>query len=147
MSTSILVGLDGSEAGEKALEYAKTQARLMAACKLILCYVIEWSPYSFQTPEENAERHKRREEEISIAQSRVIDPAIASARKDGFEAEGIVRHGHAADILEDAAVEAGAAMIVVGRESGGSGLRQRIFGSVTGNLVASSSVPVTVVPT
>ncbi|NNU80926.1 universal stress protein [Halovulum dunhuangense] len=144
---TILVGLDGSDAGQKALAHAKAQAGRMEGSRIILCYVIEWSPFSFQTPEENEQRHRRREEEISIARARVIEPALAALASDGFDAEGVVRHGHAADILEKVAREKGAAQIVVARESGGSGLRNRIFGSVTGNLVASASVPVTVVPT
>lgn len=144
MSAKIVVGLDGSGSGERALAHAKKLAALIGSCELVVVHVIEWSPYSFQTPEENAMRHKRREEEIAAARSRVIDPAVADLKQEGFEARGVVRHGDVADLLNAVAVEEGADQIVVARTSEG-GLVQRIFGSSTVNLVTHASVPVTVV--
>ena len=144
MSTKIVVGLDGSEAGNRAVSYATNLASLIGDCELIIVYVIEWSPYSFQTPEENAERHKRREEEIGAALSRVVTPAVEAVKKDGCAARGMVKHGHVADLLDKIAVVEGAAQIVIGRSSEG-GIVQRVFGTSTANLVMSASVPVTVV--
>ncbi|SDZ96971.1 Nucleotide-binding universal stress protein, UspA family [Rubrimonas cliftonensis] len=141
--TVLIVGLDGSPGGEKAVEHARRMVGAGGALKLV--YVIEWSPFSFQTPEENAARHKRREEEIAIAHERVIDPALASLRSHGVSAEGTVRHGDAADILDEEARKAGAVGVVIARTSA-SGLKSRIFGSVAANLVMHASVPVTVVP-
>ncbi|WP_370399056.1 universal stress protein [Sulfitobacter sp. JB4-11] len=143
--TTIVVGLDGSEAGARALEFAKVQARRLDDCAIAICYVIEWSPFSFQTPEENEQRHKRREEEIELARERVLDPALKDAEADDFEVVGIVRHGDAADILDDVARKHDAAQIVVGRV-GARGLKERLFGGVTGRLVATASVPVTIIP-
>jgi len=144
MSTSLIVGLDGSGSGERALAHAKRLAGLIGDCTIELIYVIEWSPFSFHTPEENASRHKRREEEIAMANERIIDPALAALKKDGFTANGRVRHGDASEILNAAAVEEKADQIIVARSSEG-GFAQKIFGSVTANLVMSASVPVTVV--
>ena len=141
----LVVGLDGSPSGENALAYAKTQAKLIGDCEIMLCFVIEWSPFSFQTPEENEMRHKRREEEIATAKERVIDPAVAATKKDGVAASSLVRHGDAADILDDLATANGALQIIVGR-TGARGLKERIFGGVTGRLVATSQVPVTIIP-
>ena len=62
MTTTLLVGLDGHSSGERALAYGEDLAKLIGNCTLLVVYVIEWSPYSFQTAEENAQRHKRREE-------------------------------------------------------------------------------------
>ena len=109
--------------------------------------MIEWSPYSFQTPEENAERHKRREEEISVARDRIIAPALKMLSGQDVEAKGIVQHGHVADTLDRVAREEGVDLIVIGRDAGGSGLRERLFGSVPVNLAATAAVPVTIVPT
>ena len=75
----------------------------------------------------------------------MLDPALAKLRAEGVEAEGVVRHGDAADILEDEAKGARADGVVIARSSA-SGLRSRIFGSVAANLVMHASVPVTVVP-
>lgn len=72
MTTKLLVGLDGHSSGDRALAYGEEMAKLIGACELLVVFVIEWSPYSFQTPEENAQRHKRREEEISTAKERVV---------------------------------------------------------------------------
>ncbi len=144
MSEKIVVGLDGSGSGSRAVSYASKVAALIGACEVILVYVVEWSPFSFQTPEENEERHKRREEEITTAMDRVVTPAVEALKKDGVSVRGVVRHGDVADLLEAIAVEEGAAQIVVARTSEG-GIKQRIFGSSTANLVMQASVPVTVV--
>ena len=120
MPTTLLVGTDGSEDGTRALDFAADRAQCSGE-NLIIAYVIEWSPYSFNTPQENAERHKRREEEIERAQTEVINP------------------------LNDLAEEYGALMIFVGRQ-GNSKLKSVLFGSVAGALVQIATVPVTVVP-
>lgn len=139
-----VVGLDGQSTGERALEFAKKLAVDLSACELVVVYVIEWSPFSFQTAEENAERHKRREEEIAVAQERVVDPAMAELAKAGVTAKAIVRHGNVADTIDAVAASEGAQQIIVARTSE-DGLTSRIFGSSTANLVMNARVPVTVV--
>lgn len=140
----ILVGLDGHATGEKALGHAKRLAAAMDGATLLAAYVIEWSPYTFQTAAENAERHKRREEEITAANERIVAPAVAALGKEGFSAEGFVNHGDVADTLQRLAKENGADLIVVGRASKG-GFSQRLFGSSSVNLAMHSTIPVTVV--
>ncbi len=144
MTTTLVVGLDGEGSGDRALAYAKRMASLIGDCSLLIVYVIEWSPYTFQTPEENEMRHKRREEEIATALERVVDPAVAALTKAGVKAKGMVRHGHVADTLNAISVEVGADQIIVSRSSA-DGIVKRIFGSSTANLVMSADVPVTVV--
>ncbi len=145
MTTKLVVGLDGHSSGNRAVEYASTLAGLIGAdCELLMVYIIEWSPYSFQTPEENAERHRRREQEIATANERVIAPAVEALTKSGYKARGIVRHGNVADTLNEVSKEEGAVQIIVARSSENS-LSKRIFGSSTANLVMEASVPVTVV--
>lgn len=140
----LVIGLDGHGSGEKALAFAKDLAAKMTDCELIVVYVIEWSPFSFQTPEENAERHKRREEEIAIAKERVVNDAVASLTEAGLSARAIVRHGNVADTIDDIAHKESASQIIVARSSAG-GLTSRLFGSSTANLVMHARVPVTVV--
>lgn len=144
MSAKIVIGLDGTDSGSRAVSYAKKLATLIGTCELIVVYVIEWSPYSFQTPEENEQRHKRREEEITAALERVVNPAVTSLEAEGFAARGVVKHGDVADLLNRVAVEAGADQIIVARGSEG-GFVSRVFGTSTANLVMTASVPVTVV--
>ena len=143
--TCIVVGLDGSPQGEKALAHAKRLARLIGECELVLVYVIEWTPYSFHNAEELAERHRRREQEIGQARDYVLKPAVTAAEAEAFQVLPIVRHGDAADILEAVAIEHGAAQIVIGR-TGARNFRERLFGGVAGRLIAAASVPVTIIP-
>ena len=144
MSAKIVIGLDGNGSGDRAVAFAKQQAKQIGKCELIAVYVIEWSPYSFQTPEENEERHKRRNEEIAAAESRIVKPAVDALKAEGFSARGVVKHGDVADLLNSVAVAEDADQIVVARKSEG-GFASRLFGSSTANLVMTATVPVTVV--
>ena len=144
MSETILVGIDGTEENRRAVDYAVNWAKRSNA-KLILAYVIKWSPYSFQTAEENEQRHKRREEEIKIVQERVLDPMLGSLASEGLDITGLVRHGEVADSLLYIAKKHGATDIVVGR-IGESGVKTLIFGSVVAKLIQISHIPVTIVP-
>lgn len=144
MTVKIVIGLDGTETGKRALAFAKDLASKMEACELLAIYIIEWSPFTFQTAEENATRHKRREEELQLAQSRIVDPAVAELTAAGFKASGLVQHGDVAETLNKLTVENGGSQIIVGRRSEG-GFSSRFFGSATQNLVMHADVPVTVV--
>lgn len=144
MTAKLVIGLDGEGSGSRALSHAKRLAGLIGDCEIVVVYVVEWSPFTFQTAEENAKRHQRREEELKVAHERIVDPAVASLSGEGFTVKGIVRHGDVADTLNAISVELGADQIVVSRSSEG-GFAKRLFGSSTANLVMSASVPVTVV--
>lgn len=144
MSDILLVGVDGSDTGKRAADFAAARAKDSGA-QLVVAYVIEWSPYTFNTPQENEERHKRREEEISRAESQVIEPLVKALSGQGVTAKGVVRHGHAAEVLSQLATEEGAGQIFIGRR-GLSKLQSLLFGSVAGSLVQISPVPVTVIP-
>lgn len=144
MTVKIVIGLDGTDTGERALAFAKDLASKIDACELLVIYVIDWSPFTFQTAEENEQRHKRREEEIELAKSRIVEPAVTALGEAGFKASGIVRHGDVAETLNMLTVENGGAQIIVGRTSA-DGFTKRIFGSSTQNLVMHADVPVTVV--
>jgi nucleotide-binding universal stress UspA family protein len=139
-----LVGIDGSNCSSRALEYARQRA-LADDGKLLIVHVIEWSKYSFSTPQENAERHKRREEELARANSEVVGPVLSQAHADGIEAEGLVRHGHAAETLARLGTKHEATCIIVGRK-GSTKLKAKIFGSIASTLVQIADRPVCVVP-
>lgn len=144
MSQVYLVGIDCSNCGNRALDYAAQKAK-ENGIKLVIAHVIEWSPYSFNTNEENAQRHKRREAELERAHSEIVDPVVEKLRADGIDAEGAVRHGHIARTLKALADEHEATAIVVGRH-GDSGLLSQIFGSVPAALIQGAERPVTIVP-
>ena len=144
MTVKIVIGLDGTDTGERALAFARDLASKIDSCELLAIYVIEWSPFTFQTAEENEQRHKRREEEIDLAMKRIVDPAVTALKDAGFNARGMVRHGDVADTLNKLTVENGGSQIIVGRASS-DGFAKRLFGSSTQNLVMHADVPVTVV--
>lgn len=144
MSNTFLVAVDGSAGGARAVEYAAARAKA-GGDKLVLAHIIEWSPYSFHTPEELAERHKRREEEIERAQSTILGPVKQSLDGQGLEVETAVRHGHTAEELVAIAEEKGVTQIFIGR-LGEPRMKTLLFGSVAAALVQTSPVPVTVVP-
>ena len=144
MSNKIMVALDGSDGGKRALSAAVDQAKLTNA-ELLLTYVIDWSPYSFHTPHELEERHQRRESEIQRANDSILNPEIAAIEKAGLQVETVTRHGRIAETLLEIADEYKASQVYMGRR-GESRMHALIFGSVTAALIQASTVPVTVVP-
>lgn len=146
MGQIILVGTDGSSGSDRAIDFAIERAR-MTGEPMLIAYVIEWSPYSFNTPEENEERHSRREQELEKARREVIDPVLQRVRDAGVSVEGKATHGHPAESLLQMAQQRNASMIVVGRRGQSrSRIASLLFGSVSGSLVQISDRPVTMVP-
>jgi nucleotide-binding universal stress UspA family protein len=144
MKKSILLAVDGSPGGAQAADYVMRTAD-STKVTVVLVYVIEWSPYSFNTPEENAERHKRREGEIVKAKSSVVNPTKKLLEANGFKVEEVVKHGPPAETLINLATEHSVSEIVIGRR-GQSGIKSLLFGSVAGSLIQTSHIPVVVVP-
>ena len=144
MAETLIVACDGSEAGQRAMDYAHARAKLLGA-SLLIVHVLEWSPYSFLTPEEIAERHARRKEELARADSAIIAPIVAKFAGKGVEIRTAVKYGHVTKTICALAVETGAAEIISGR-TGNSGMMSRVFGSVAGTLAQVAPVPCTIVP-
>ena len=144
MPNKIIVALDGSDGCKRALSVAVEHAKLTNS-DLVLAYVIDWSPYSFHTPEELEERHQRRESEIQRANDSVLTPEIAALEAQGLKVETVVHHGKIAETLLDLTDQHGVSQIYIGRR-GESRMHAMIFGSVSAALVQTSLVPVTVVP-
>ena len=138
------MGIDNSECSNRALQYAAEQAEQSNA-QLIVAHVIEWSPYLFNTPQENEVRHQRREAELARASSEIVDPVVAELSDRGIIVRGAIRHGHAAETLAELATEFDASGIIIGK-TGSSRIRTQLFGSVANTLVQVSSTPITIVP-
>lgn len=144
MSDILVVGYDDSPAGQRALDFAAEAAR-RSGTALLVAHVLEWSPYSFLTPQELEERHKRREAELARAHEAIVAPALKRLADGSIEAHGEIRYGHVAETLIAIANEKGATQIVIGR-TGEGGIAARVFGSVAGNLAQAAPVPCTIVP-
>lgn len=143
MVKTFIIGFDGTEACSRALDHAVEAARAQGA-GLHVVHVLEWSPYSFLTTEELAERHKRRQEEVTRAEA-FVEPVVERLRTGGLNVSSEVRYGHPAEIMCEVASSLGASQIVIGRK-GSSTLARRIIGSLGMSLIQISPVPVTVVP-
>ncbi len=144
MSNKIMAALDGSDGSRRALSAAVTHAKLTNS-DLVLAYVIDWSPYSFHTPQELEERHKRRESEIQRANDSILGPEKAALESEGINVETVVHHGKIAETLLELGDQYGISQIYIGRK-GESRVHTMIFGSVSAALVQAAAVPVTVVP-
>ena len=143
MINTFIVGYDGTEPSQRALSFSAEAARDRGAALLVV-HVLEWSPYSFLTVEELAERHKRREEEVLRAQT-VVDPVCSKLRASGLNVSSEVRYGDPAEIMCEIAGQHEASIIVIGRK-GSSNLAVRVMGTLGISLIQASPVPVTVVP-
>ena len=144
MTQALLVGTDSSECSHRAVDHAARWAKVVNL-RLYVVHVIHWSPYTFNTPQENEERHIHKEEELQRAHSQIIDPIIEDLRSKGVDAVGVVRHGHPAETLRALANELDVSNIIIGRK-GQSIIKAKLFGSVAITLVQISDQPVTVVP-
>ncbi len=144
MAQIILVGTDGSQGADKAIEFALQHAKNYEM-SLEVVHVIEWTPYSFELPEELEIRHKMRESEIKSADEQIIAPILAKYGDQGVEIIGTVRHGDVSEVLCELAQAHEVAHIVLGKK-GRSRIQELLHGNVVGRMVQVSPVPISIVP-
>ncbi|TCS66239.1 universal stress protein [Primorskyibacter sedentarius] len=144
MSGKFVVAYDGSPASKRALDFAAERAVANDAT-LVVTHVLEWSPYSFLTPTEIEERHKRRTDELERAEKALMAPVVAELSDKGVKNETVIKYGHIADTLCKVVKDTGATQMFVGRDGQGA-FSARVFGSVAGSLVQIAPVPCTIVP-
>ena len=145
MPYDIVVGVDTSEASKRAVQLACRLQSTNLAGSMLLVHVVPWSPFSFNTPQENEQRHAKHEAEVKATEEQVLHPMQQVAEEHGGTAEVMVRHGDPVEVLEEIAKQESARLLIVGR-TGDTGIRQRLFGGLPSHLVQSSEIPVVVVP-
>jgi nucleotide-binding universal stress UspA family protein len=138
MSTGpIVVGVDGTPAGERALAWAMDEAvRRRAPLHVVNAYPYE--PVADWTMVSERDARARSEE--------LVDGALRAVSVGRLEFPRIIRQcvrGPAAEALE--AQSRGAAMLVVAM-SGGSRFRRVLLGSTSAHCVRHAGVPVVVLP-
>ncbi len=143
MSDLYLVGYDGTKTARRAVDFAAARANQSGAT-LHLVMILEWSPYSFLSNEELADRKKARDVEIKGAHA-VIDPVVNELTGHGLSVTSEIQHGHSADLLCQIASRLDATQIIIGR-SGDGVLAQRLLGSLAISLAQVAPVPLTIVP-
>lgn len=144
MSKKFIVGIDDSDDSFRAAEFAVSIAK-STDVSIHLIHVLEWSPYSFLTPQELEERHKRRGEELERAHTALIAPMIEKLETTDHKITSKVEYGAIAETIVKYCEEIDADQIFIAR-TGDSQLSARVFGSVPSTLVQIAKVPVTVVP-
>lgn len=141
MSSLIVVGVDGSLGGERALRWAVSWAERTGAS---IRAVMGWEypslalmppPLGMPIPPE-----ERMEEASGSALAEVVEPIRSTT---DVEIDAVVRHGRAARVLLDEAEDA--SLLVVGTRGRG-GLAGVLLGSVSRKVAAAAPCPVAVIP-
>jgi len=135
---TILVGTDGSEAAEDALEVAIELAR-EAGAKLEVLSVHEPLPHG-----RAGSGPPMLEVEQPHGAEHIAEAAAQKARDAGVEATAHAPRGDVPDELAGAATRLGADLLVVGSRGHGP-LAGAVLGSVSHALVSRSPVPLTIV--
>jgi nucleotide-binding universal stress UspA family protein len=137
---TIVVGVDGSEGGAAALEYAAGEAAFRGArLRIVSAWQVPVAAYRADFPPPDAATL----DAFRVAAQRVADDALAAAKElqPSSEAEALAVQGHAADVL---LAQRDAALLVVGRRGLG-GFRSLLLGSVSQQVVQHATCPVVVV--
>jgi len=138
----IVVGVDGSEGAEAALEFAAHEAALRAAgLRIVSAWEIPAGAYGGGfAPPLDAETL----DAFRIRAEQVADEAHATIKKlqPSLEAETFTVQGQPAEVLLDQAADA--TMIVVGNRGLG-GFKRLLLGSVSQQVVHHAACPVVVV--
>jgi nucleotide-binding universal stress UspA family protein len=139
---TIVVGVDGSECGSKALEFAAAEAALRGArLRVVSAWRIPAEVFAggFVTvPGDTFDIYRVGAEEI-------VGQAVATVQRlqPGVECEGAALEGQPADVLIQQA--AGAGLLVLGNRGLG-GFSSLLLGSVSQQVVHHAPCPVVVVP-
>lgn len=139
---TIVVGVDGSEGGGEALEFAAREAALRGArLRIVSAWQVPAAAYGggFAPPLDPATW-----DAVRAAAQKVVDDALAKVkeRHPSLEAEVVSEQGQPADLLLEQAGDA--TMIVVGKRGLG-GFKSLLLGSVSQQVVQHATCPVIVV--
>ena len=156
MISNILVPLDGSELGERALRTAESLARIHNA-SIHLIHVVPWQPelegakrgfiaaISAQAAEhQQREAHHLREDRIASGKEYLAQLA-AHLRDAGLKVETAIVEGAVADRILEYVKEHDVDLVAMSTHGYG-GIKRRLLGSVTDRVIRSSETPVLVLP-
>jgi nucleotide-binding universal stress UspA family protein len=140
-SGTIVVGVDGSEHGERALDWAIEEAKLRGA-RLVLLSAWHVPASVYGAPGFAPQLDGRMDKPFEDVAEEVADAAAKRAREAGAEAEPSVRQGQAAEVLIDASGDAD--LLVVGSRGHG-GFAGLLLGSVSAQCAHHAKSPVLIV--
>ena len=135
----IVVGVDGSDGGRRALEWASGEAaRRGGAVQAVIAWSwdgTEFGPFIATNPREAAERARRvlDEEIAALVRRRGSSVPVAAEVIEGRPADVLAEAGKAGDLL------------VIGSH-GHSRVRHTVLGSVSEDCIRKATCPVVVIP-
>lgn len=138
---TIVVGIDGSEHAERALDWAIDEAKLRGA-KLVVVTAWHVPGYSHVAPGFTPILGARIDEPVEEAARKIADEAAERARQAGLEVDVVVRDAQPADALVEAAEDAD--LLVVGSRGLG-GFSGLMLGSVGQQAAHHAPCPVVIV--
>jgi nucleotide-binding universal stress UspA family protein len=145
VASRIIVGVDGSEQSQAALDWALGQAELVGA-DLVLAHT--WNPDSYATPAmagvvpDMIQAGALNDEAEELAQAWLDDLVAATASRTNASVSGVLASGSPAGHILD--LSAQATMVVVGNRGRG-GLRSAVLGSTSQQIAHHAQCPVVVV--
>ena len=156
MFTNILVPLDGSELGEKALRKAENLARIHNA-SLHLIHVVPLQPELegarrglFAVISAQAAEHQVREarhllEDRIASGKEYLERLAVHLRDTGLKVTAAVEEGAVAEKIIEYAKEHDIDLVMMST-NGYGGIKRRLLGSVTDRVIRASETPVLVLP-
>jgi nucleotide-binding universal stress UspA family protein len=136
---TIVVGVDGSEHSDRALDWAINEARLRGA-QLRLAVAWHMPPTVYSGPGYMPALGSR--DSFEQIAKEAADVAVKRARDAGVEADSVVREGQAAEVLVEEG--ANADMLVVGSRGHG-GFGGLLLGSVSAQCAHHAHCPLVIV--
>jgi nucleotide-binding universal stress UspA family protein len=138
---TIVVGVDGSEHAERALDWAIEEAKLRGCgLNLVSAWHVPAAVYGsvgFAPPVDQSVQ-----ETFEEVAEKVAEAAAGRVRAAGVEAEATVRQGQAAEVLVE--VAANAEMLIVGSRGHG-GFAGLLLGSVSAQCAHHTPCPLVIV--
>ncbi len=156
MFSNILVPLDGSDLGEKALRTAESLARIHDA-SIHLIHVAPWQPelegvkrgllaaVSAQAAQHQQQTARHLQENRIAGGKEYLERLAAHLRGTGLTVETAVEEGAVDEKIIGYAKRHDIDLITMCTQGYG-GMKRRLLGSVTDRLIRSSETPVLVVP-
>lgn len=139
-SYRIVVGVDGSEGGRRALRWAVREAATRGGTVQAV-YAWRWDEVPPNVATTRDEEQRRAEQTLLREVESVRQ--MAGANQSDVEIGRLVKEGRAADVLTAAAE--GADLLVLGSH-GHSRVRQTVLGSVSEECVRKGTCPIVVLP-
>ncbi len=136
---NILVPTDFSEVANNALNYAFKMAKKLDS-KIILYHVYH-VPSVTHLPDNIEDRQKEVEKELA----QKMDKLLESTASNDIETEKVTVLGLAGDEIKEVIKKRAIDLVIMGTH-GASGIRGKLIGSITADIMVNSTVPVLAIP-